>query len=171
MRGEKNADGNYERHKQGSPPHARGKVHGSGNKGRRLRITPACAGKSGRCRATPGAHRDHPRMRGEKENLPLALIEHLGSPPHARGKETGTGRRTTGTRITPACAGKSRRGRASGRANRDHPRMRGEKRGCPGRSSCPKGSPPHARGKGSQSCLSDRFQRITPACAGKSFSV
>ena len=46
MRGEKNADGNYERHKQGSPPHARGKVSKQDPPDKDVRITPACAGKS-----------------------------------------------------------------------------------------------------------------------------
>ena len=52
---------------QGSPPHVRGKVSLTGNQAAATRITPACAGKSSRCRFSQIVHRDHPRMCGEKD--------------------------------------------------------------------------------------------------------
>ena len=57
----------------GSPPHARGKVHFMKICIRKLRITPACAGKSmGLFNQFPFT-KDHPRMRGEKSTMKKAL--------------------------------------------------------------------------------------------------
>ena len=50
----------------GSPPHARGKVHFMKICIRKLRITPACAGKSMISFKGFSPVKDHPRMRGEK---------------------------------------------------------------------------------------------------------
>ena len=66
-------------------------------------------------------------MRGEKFWEESEKIELTGSPPHARGKAgDGCGRSAT-QGITPACAGKSLEGSQMIAAERDHPRMRGEK--------------------------------------------
>ena len=91
-----------------------------------LWITPACAGKT----ATPidrllvGS--DHPRMRGEDSAALCAMAAIAGSPPHARGRLTGSAAKPTSPGITPACAGKTYRDEYPGRAFQDHPRMRGE---------------------------------------------
>ena len=87
-------------------------------------------------------------MRGEKLFGEIHGILHIGSPPHARGKDVRRWAETTRARITPACAGK----RAP----------------CSAFRRCSNGSPPHARGKVVFSRGKDRSARITPACAGKS---
>ena len=75
---------------------------------RAMRITPACAGRSGkRCPVATGK-RDHPRVRGEK----CVWFDRS----HAIGG------------ITPACAGRSGTGAFRCRAGQDHPRVCGEKR-------------------------------------------
>ncbi len=111
----------------GSPPHARGKACFPFFSGFRIRITPACAGKSMGARPAERRFEDHPRMRGEKVVVFIWITVKQGSPPHARGK---AGILTTAgqqLRITPACAGKREaRARRRSRAG-DHPRMRGEK--------------------------------------------
>ena len=73
----------------------------------------------------------------------------------------------TSTRITPACAGKTRRLGSSRRGRSDHPRMRGEDRKAIDMVGIADGSPPHARGR--RAALPRRLwtTRITPACAGK----
>ena len=126
MRGEKLLGDGVCGHLKGSPPHARGKAKRRCRAWRRIRITPACAGKS-RPRCTRSdAPRDHPRMRGEKpfyasdtkqsEGSPphaRGKVEHslraadvLGSPPHARGKVHLQRFHGQIHGITPACAGK-----------------------------------------------------------------
>ena len=107
-------------------------------------------------------------MRGEKRILGFLGAGRNGSPPHARGKGTFPTLNAVLFGITPACAGKSGHHGNAGHWLRDHPRMRGEK----GRSGCSRaphrGSPPHARGKGSSARAISRLCGITPACAGKS---
>ena len=53
---------------RGSPPHVRGKVLRGERKPEKIRITPACAGKSLYFLATSAAIKDHPRMCGEKSD-------------------------------------------------------------------------------------------------------
>ena len=72
-------------------------------------------------------------------------------------------------RITPACAGKSGLAAAQKLLNQDHPRMCGEKVKRGYRGETPVGSPPHVRGKVDKNVANKIQERITPACAGKSF--
>ena len=50
---------------RGSPPHARGRPSRVLCRGAKRRITPACAGKTGKDPRVGGVAGDHPRMRGE----------------------------------------------------------------------------------------------------------
>ena len=152
----------------GSPPRARGKEHRVLNGQAGDGITPACAGKSARGPAGGAACRDHPRVRGEKQNQKFLKRTGMGSPPRARGKETLADHETRITRITPACAGKSRRLHSPSAKRRDHPRVRGEKCAEWRERARKIGSPPRARGKDRLSRRSPRLAGITPACAGKS---
>ena len=70
----------------GSPPHARGRRSGARRGSYRQRITPACAGKTATCTPPLCLLRDHPRMRGEDALHYGQVVEHSGSPPHARGR-------------------------------------------------------------------------------------
>ena len=131
----------------GSPPHARGR-HGPGVPMRRgRRITPACAGKTGCYLLQRSYHWDHPRMRGEDWCGGNSECSEEGSPPHARGRQSRRVREVAWERITPACAGKTRRWAASGSSRRDHPRMRGEDSNPCIRAAPTDASPPHARGR------------------------
>ena len=152
----------------GSPPHGRGKALV------RLRpfpasgITPAWAGKSQLKPQNQTKIEDHPRMGGEKVYWSCKEIAPLGSPPHGRGKAGRKSTRAKLGRITPAWAGKSWYSRCLSVAERDHPRMGGEKScvNCQGRRR--RGSPPHGRGKDKHLIHKRRNKRITPAWAGKS---
>ena len=86
-------------------------------------------------------------MRGEKQHNSFRCFALQGSSPHARGKDKLELPVFVGTRIIPACAGKSQCNSASHPMMKDHPRMRGEK--CKGahNESTKLGSSPHARGK------------------------
>ena len=106
-------------------------------------------------------------MRGENAGRAATSPRRSGSPPHARGKRPGRNRFVHGTRITPACAGKTRIRLHRRRRRTDHPRMRGENRRGPVRDGRLRGSPPHARGKPKLDICAVICFRITPACAGK----
>ena len=132
----------------GSPPRVRGKGHQRNHGARRSGITPACAGKSLYHQLQAAKDWDHPRVCGEK---------YTGS--HCRSERSG---------ITPACAGKRRSSPPWFRSPRDHPRVCGEKqrrKSCGNRNG---GSPPRVRGKAAYRRPCPGFDRITPACAGKS---
>ena len=107
-------------------------------------------------------------MCGEKRKALIMAQNEPGSPPHVRGKATMVRPTSARTRITPACAGKSKRDDTRGGGGKDHPRMCGEKVVSHRVSTPSSGSPPHVRGKGSRSAQCSKGNRITPACAGKS---
>ena len=114
-----------------------------------------------------------PRMCGEKLSAVFTSCINLGSPPRVRGKGVPCSARRLGRgitparagksvcgekfifvttqisalRITPACAGKSKRGKPRFQRSEDHPRVCGEKSEWFEKDS--------------------RRSRITPACAGK----
>ena len=69
-------------------------------------------------------------------------------------------------RITPACAGNSKRKRRDTSRVQDHPRMCGEQFRCDMTKVCSKGSPPHVRGTDGSWAGRAICGGITPACAG-----
>ena len=136
---------------KGSPPRVRGKAHAAVLHGGEIRITPAYAGKRAATAHPAAAHRDHPRVCGEKcfsEEHPQIR---LGSPPRVRGKVSLLAHALRVGGITPACAGKRPKAASISAATLDHPRVCGEKtlRGCERRQL--DGSPPRVRGKGRDS--------------------
>ena len=70
----------------GSPPRVRGKADVRRRGAYTSRITPACAGKRHSDCTGNSAHRDHPRVCGEKKMWILIKGGTLGSPPRVRGK-------------------------------------------------------------------------------------
>ena len=91
----------------GSPPRVRGKVDVTVGTPERLRITPACAGKTPSLPLPEWEAGDHPRVCGENQIESLGEIDSRGSPPRVRGKLSRRWRHALGRRITPACAGKT----------------------------------------------------------------
>ena len=152
----------------GSPPRVRGKAKTGFAESVVRRITPACAGKSVICTVEGNPSGDHPRVCGEK----LHTSEHTsflkGSPPRVRGKVLAKVCIGVYLRITPACAGKSKKRFPSFDTDEDHPRGCGEKRVSANCANVNRGSPPRVRGKENLLTMPDRCCRITPACAGKS---
>ena len=147
MRGEDQPLPLVSRKCEGSPPHARGR-----------RSIPNRSERTGR---------DHPRMRGEDNKLREAISTNRGSPPHARGRRHGQGHGSSRVGITPACAGKTMRGKEVYPVPGDHPRMRGEDESGGHRRGGVLGSPPHARGRPGPGADDALPVGITPACAGK----
>ena len=115
--------------------------------------------------------KDHPRLCGEKLSFPLPIVSVIGSPPPMRGKVSFTLAADIRRRITPAYAGKSRLRPKVERDHGDHPRLCGEKRIAFTITSVMKGSPPPMRGKVQQGFRRFNHVRITPAYAGKRFSL
>ena len=151
----------------GSPPRVRGKVTAAIAELKTAGITPACAGKSlSFCCCSLGS-KDHPRVCGEKRRSSEACRFWIGSPPRVRGKVSPGAVHNLFTRITPACAGKRRRGKAKLCQIRDHPRVCGEKVTREMLRADESGSPPRVRGKDVKEIYRTAGAGITPACAGK----
>ena len=155
---------------QGSPPHTRGKVELIHWHLRKVRITPAHAGKRVLPLPVLRANGDHPRTRGEKQEPAERHPGRGGSPPHTRGKVTGIIDTIPELGITPAHAGKSTPQPCQTAHRQDHPRTRGEKKDMTYTQWEKWGSPPHTRGKDFYSGRKWRPWGITPAHAGKSYS-
>ena len=152
----------------GSPPRGRGKVVQQPVIVVLTGITPAWAGKSPSRIDSGAGKRDHPRVGGEKHQLPVVVSGLQGSPPRGRGKGGHENLYGCCLRITPAWAGKRKRETTQKRKSGDHPRVGGEKSALRRMRSQNLGSPPRGRGKvnlGPQ--LFPRYG-ITPAWAGKS---
>ena len=88
-----------------------------------------------------------------------------------RGKVYVNGLKLIPNRITPAYAGKSFLCHADFTTQLDHPRLCGEKRGTGSLERNHEGSPPPMRGKGQNYVKEWKHSRITPAYAGKRFTV
>ena len=130
-------------------------------------ITPACAGKSEKQVPFLPPYQDHPRVCGEKSQPAVRRSCAKGSPPRVRGKGHSEPGGAGGGGITPAYAGKSMGALIADAAERDHPRMCGEKTSASSLFNTAAGSPPRVRGKELrvETCFS--HDGITPACAGK----
>ena len=87
-----------------------------------------------------------------------------------RGKARSHAQLHNDTGITPACAGKSPHNPQHYCGQRDHPRVCGEKARTLIAWEEPQGSPPRVRGKAKTQYLPAPLTRITPACAGKSYT-
>ena len=115
---------------KGSPPRVRGKAIHHQHRHSPGRITPAYAGKSSRAKMELSRNQDHPRVCGEKLSTTSTDIHPAGSPSRVRGKADFPVRCREHSRITPACVGKRRKPCRRHAANRDHPRVCGEKATC-----------------------------------------
>ena len=152
----------------GSPPRMRGKVGRRYGKQRQRGITPAYAGKRTAEEAKALYERDHPRVCGEKGRVEKMRRTRVGSPPHMRGKARPACVHLRNLGITPAYAGKRVCRLFRSAERRDHPRICGEKAWVGESKNDATGSPPHMRGKVSESRCACAYHGITPAYAGKS---
>lgn len=151
----------------GAPPRGRGKVACANQTIQPDGITPAWAGKRGRCCPDRLRCWDHPRVGGEKSSIRVMVLLALGSPPRGRGKDWWSSPVCPGLGITPAWAGKSACNSSSNGVPWDHPRMGGEKAKIQLRTAKRRGSPPHGRGKDVRQVGAVCGRGITPAQAGK----
>ena len=144
----KNSGKNYERvARGGSPPRVREKPMQGGGQEPKIRITPACAGKTVFYPTLTMLARDHPRVCGKNLGFCINQGAIQGSPPRVREKPLCRCIRLLSRRITPACAGKTYN-------------SLNEK-------AFVSGSPPRVREKLQLVLFTVTMIRITPACAGK----
>ena len=110
----------------GSSPHTRGAPPRKHSTIATSRIIPAYAGSTlgfyGRFRRAA----DHPRIRGEHAQMPMAVLPWTGSSPHTRGAQPGRPSPAPIPRIIPAYAGSTDVFPLAGDIVPDHPRIRGE---------------------------------------------
>ena len=131
------------------------------------RITPAHAGKTGRCTHAQRRNRDHPRACGENARCMDSWSRMTGSPPRMRGKPLLADFLTDLFGITPAHAGKTCSRLPHFGSPRDHPRACGENVSIHSQNFLHSGSPPRMRGKLKPAVADEVSGRITPAHAGK----
>ena len=113
---------------------------------------------------------ESPRLRGEYETDVAKKQTNKGSPPLARGILYKYLQNNRAMGITPACAGNTIFLIAADCKNRDHPRLRGEYSIPFDRRVALIGSPPLTRGiRGIDNTIC-YISRITPACAGNTYS-
>ena len=163
---------NLARHKKtggatGSPPRMRGKQLLADFVVCALRITPACAGKTPESLSSHFPTTNHPRVCGENYSWDIDKRCDYGSPPRVRGKPAPRSLPSKSPRITPACAGKTKKCARRILSSTDHPRVCGENYQARCKTSGSSGSPPRVRGKLLGFLGLGRVNRITPACAGK----
>ena len=89
-----------------SPPRVRGKVPVCCPEHRKVRITPAYAGKRDLVISESGDIENHPRVCGEKSTSEAQKSSDMGSPPRMRGKDADPHTKLRRYGITPAYAGK-----------------------------------------------------------------
>ena len=155
---------------QGSPPHVRERPRQAAMEFLRLRITPACAGKTVLAVSETDTLWDHPRMCGKDRPAAGRNEQRAGSPPHVRERLPSMPIRKSKARITPACAGKTVQDIEDTVVWEDHPRMCGKDLRPVTAANSLRGSPPHVRERRTRPTAGPAFRRITPACAGKTGS-
>ena len=106
-------------------------------------------------------------MGGEERTRGSELSWCRGLPPRGRGRDYHLPWSSEFKRITPAWAGKSRRGRALPQAYQDYPRVGGEETTPACLRMAEKGLPPRGRGRAGEVTPKWALMRITPAWAGK----
>ena len=150
----------------GSSPHTRGAQIPGRVARRRRRIIPAYAGSTGAVKTPRAPKQDHPRIRGEHDEVPDQNTLGVGSSPHTRGAPGPETRPVPSGGIIPAYAGSTLFSLDAIHQTRDHPRIRGEH--APRCSSIrfEVGSSPHTRGARSIGQPGAFDRRIIPAYAG-----
>ena len=151
----------------GSSPLARGKRHVHLVHTSNPRIIPARAGKTMIVMPYFGSLSDHPRSRGENEQVRADRAGNTGSSPLARGKHFNSLPLVHRCRIIPARAGKTLSIAPRSDVATDHPRSRGENQFLHRLSEGFDGSSPLARGKHVAHLDYGRATGIIPARAGK----
>ena len=133
----------------------------------RAGLIPACAGKTCRVARVPRRTGAHPRVCGENSVPGLARERGFGSSPRVRGKPRPPRERPQRPGLIPACAGKTPLSGAMRYTSQAHPRVCGENFTFRVPDLRGRGSSPRVRGKPTKDGTTAAYQRLIPACAGK----
>ena len=126
IRGEHEANSLDGQTMAGSSPHTRGALRKCSSIRSGVWIIPAYAGSTSPSPPRRTGFPDHPRIRGEHDQMVVAELEPLGSSPHTRGARLDSKSRGGTERIIPAYAGSTTAASISRISQQDHPRIRGE---------------------------------------------
>ena len=99
----------HDRSRQGSPPRVREELKQAVDAQRKKGITPACAGRTILHLNLLTFTEDHPRVCGKNAESVRFGLERRGSPPRVREEPLVTLFHLSNSRITPACAGRTKR--------------------------------------------------------------
>ena len=130
----------------GSSPHTRGTHGQDAGQYEFERFIPAYAGNAKLAGSTSTGGTVHPRIRGERVALSLAVTCATGSSPHTRGTQEVSALPSGMKRFIPAYAGNASTGVVAALKNSVHPRIRGERVLLPLHTEPEHGSSPHTRG-------------------------
>ena len=119
----------------------------------------------------PSGYRAHPRVCGENGRVGHWGGFLSGSSPRVRGKRRRATILPAGSRLIPACAGKTSRQPLRRMPWRAHPRVCGENYGSIPGTRPDRGSSPRVRGKPGATPDSSARSRLIPACAGKTPTI
>ena len=133
--------------KPGSSPRVRGKRFERACGLAKLRLIPACAGKTKIPFLNRLSRTAHPRVCGENFDFIEDFLHFTGSSPRVRGKLRFYRGFSALHGLIPACAGKTRRTLEVTRTARAHPRVCGENKVATAAQPHFKGSSPRVRGK------------------------
>ena len=151
----------------GSSPRMRGKPLRHHPKRPPLRIIPAHAGQTVRCRRRCRWRSDHPRACGANGQIVDGVHCCSGSSPRMRGKPSARGMGSAHTRIIPAHAGQTQSRPHPRHPATDHPRACGANNHGRFQITHRTGSSPRMRGKRGFRHLRKDTVRIIPAHAGQ----
>ena len=151
----------------GSSPRVRGKPEGGGLGGDRVRLIPACAGKTDGTATESAPTRAHPRVCGENVRPFAGALRVQGSSPRVRGKRDLRQVLLCRVRLIPARAGKTTRRRPVSPSPPAHPRACGENVLAASSASSTPGSSPRVRGKRHRRRVVSIRVGLIPARAGK----
>ena len=110
----------------GSSPRVRGTAKPTGERPKRIRFIPACAGNSPVIRKDCVVPSVHPRVCGEQPAEVIDKRAKRGSSPRVRGTDPAASAIASFSRFIPACAGNSRHSRSRRSGWPVHPRVCGE---------------------------------------------
>ena len=151
----------------GSSPRVRGELRAQRHPPERLRIIPACAGRTAPRARTRRSGSDHPRVCGANTGTGTCGGRSNGSSPRVRGERLPRRIHRTAQRIIPACAGRTAPASHPPAPAADHPRVCGANRHTKGQPMSTIGSSPRVRGELRGRLQNRRPDRIIPACAGR----
>ena len=152
---------------EGSSPRVRGKLRRRDRALRRLRLIPACAGKTHFVAPRSRVDTAHPRVCGENPVMSIVPRSPRGSSSRVRGKHASPSTTLRYVRLIPACAGKTLVPAMHCRTVEAHPRVCGENSSDTVRNEHECGSSPRVRGKRPIRSSAFSTARLIPACAGK----